>query len=117
MEGKELETLTGVHVLDLAADGEIKPHVDSVKVLRELHSNPVTLGTGQSVLIRGVWPHFRGEFAPGSILWEWPQYRGVASIQGSRLEGVDCRVVSMCTEEPPRKGQPPYKDESSSHVT
>ena len=32
VEGKELETLEGIHALDLAADGEIKPHIDSVKV-------------------------------------------------------------------------------------
>lgn len=32
VQGKQLETLREVHVLDLAADGEIKPHIDSVKV-------------------------------------------------------------------------------------
>ncbi len=32
IEGKELETLSDVHVLDLAEDGEIKPHIDSSKV-------------------------------------------------------------------------------------
>lgn len=31
-EGVELETIQEIHVLDLAADGEIKPHIDSVKV-------------------------------------------------------------------------------------
>ena len=35
MEGEELEPLNEIHVLDLAADGEIKPHIDSVKVKRE----------------------------------------------------------------------------------
>ncbi len=32
MSGKNLELLDGIHVLDLAEDGEIKPHTDSVKV-------------------------------------------------------------------------------------
>lgn len=31
-EDEGLETLQEIHVLDLAADGEIKPHVDSIKV-------------------------------------------------------------------------------------
>lgn len=30
--GKTLQTLTDIHVLDLAQDGHIKPHIDSVKV-------------------------------------------------------------------------------------
>ena len=30
--GKELQTLEEIHVLDLAADGQIKPHIDSLKV-------------------------------------------------------------------------------------
>ena len=30
-EGEGLETIHPMHVLDLAADGEIKPHIDSVK--------------------------------------------------------------------------------------
>lgn len=37
VEGKELETLSEVHVLDLAADGEIKPHTDSVKVRGKIY--------------------------------------------------------------------------------
>ena len=31
MDGKRLEALPGVHVLDLAKDGYIRPHVDSIK--------------------------------------------------------------------------------------
>lgn len=31
-KGEELETIQEIHVLDLAADGEIRPHIDSVKV-------------------------------------------------------------------------------------
>ncbi len=46
-------------------------------------SNPATLGTSQR--LEG-WSHFRGKFALGSILWD----TGVASSQGSRLEGVHC---------------------------
>ncbi len=52
-------------------------------------SNPATLGTRQSVLIRGV----MGRFALGSILWDilkWPEYRSSHTFQGSRLEGVHC---------------------------
>ena len=33
VKGEKLETLAGIHVLDLAKDGEIKPHIDSVKVM------------------------------------------------------------------------------------
>ena len=32
VKGVELDTLGALHVLDLAEDGEIKPHTDSVKV-------------------------------------------------------------------------------------
>lgn len=32
VEGRELQALEEVHVLDLAADGLIKPHIDSIKV-------------------------------------------------------------------------------------
>ena len=35
VSGKELQTLEEIHVLDLAADGQIKPHIDSVKVRGE----------------------------------------------------------------------------------
>ena len=37
-EGVELETIQEIHVLDLAADGEIKPHIDSVKVITQQFS-------------------------------------------------------------------------------
>ena len=32
VKGAELELLEKVHVLDLAEEGEIRPHIDSVKV-------------------------------------------------------------------------------------
>ncbi len=52
---------------------------------------PSLLGPVKVSWLEG-WPHFRGGFAL-SVHWDnskWPQYTGVASFQGSRLEGVHC---------------------------
>ena len=50
---KELQTLEEIHVLDLAADGQIKPHIDSVKVRRRE-------GMGGGKRGEGGWEEGRG---------------------------------------------------------
>ncbi len=60
-------------------------------------SNPATLGTCQSVLIRGVASFFRGEFEPGSIIWDilkWPQYRG-GLISGVLIGGSSLYIPAL----------------------
>ncbi len=60
-------------------------------------SNPATLGTSQSVLIREV-ASFRGEFALGSILWgilKWPEYRG-GLISGVQIRGSSLYYSPSC---------------------
>ena len=51
IEGKELETLSEVHVLDLAEDGEIKPHIliDSSKVIVYSSLSTIVNYSGASV--------------------------------------------------------------------
>ncbi len=56
------------------------------RVLQWNPSKPATLGTSESVLIRGV----AGEFVLKSMLWDlskWPEYRG-GHISGVLIRGV-----------------------------
>ena len=52
----DVKHLPHVHVLDLAEDGHIKPHIDSPRVCFELLiKNQIILATGRGVILEDFW--------------------------------------------------------------